>query len=250
MDLLHGGQLGEMVAIASSDADFAPLALRLREAGLRVVCYAQAEKSADTRLGRCYDSVVYLGDARPAELVTVPAPAPVALQAPARKAATPPQAAEAPPPPAPAKPARKSAPAPKPPKAKPEPKAEPKPKKAKTAKAAKGKVPPPDPAADHPDLWAFLGEEEEAALPSTLPSEVRPDPVRALLDALPGFAEGREIELGEVVQQLRAARLLGKNASGPAFLQREAPYVQLTPAKNPHKLRFVGWGDRDDEIPF
>jgi hypothetical protein len=50
-----------VVAIASSDADFAPLAVRLREAGMWVVCFAQAAKSADADLARCYDQLVYVG---------------------------------------------------------------------------------------------------------------------------------------------------------------------------------------------
>jgi len=41
MDALHSGGLPPVVAIASSDADFVPLAWRLRDAGLRVVGVAE-----------------------------------------------------------------------------------------------------------------------------------------------------------------------------------------------------------------
>lgn len=107
MDLLHGSQLPAVVAIASSDADFAPLALRLREAGIHVICFAQAGKSADGELARCYDQLVSVdgsGHAQPAAAVHAPAPPaaqPRARKAASRKTANAPKAAKpAPPPPA------------------------------------------------------------------------------------------------------------------------------------------------------
>jgi hypothetical protein len=79
MDLLHEGRLPPVVAIASSDADFAPLAVRLREAGSWVICFAQAAKSADGDLARCYDELLY---------VDVPsAPPPETAPPPARRSA-------------------------------------------------------------------------------------------------------------------------------------------------------------------
>ena len=59
MDLLHSDALPATVAIGSSDADFAPLAVRLREAGIRTICFAQTEKAAE-ELPRSYDEVVYV----------------------------------------------------------------------------------------------------------------------------------------------------------------------------------------------
>lgn len=59
MDLLHRGALPSTVAIGSSDADFAPLAVRLREAGMLVICFAQKLISSDA-LPLAYDKVVYL----------------------------------------------------------------------------------------------------------------------------------------------------------------------------------------------
>jgi hypothetical protein len=61
MDLLHQQRLPAMVAIGSSDADFAPLALRLREAGIQAVCLAQREKADADALEIAYDKVIYLG---------------------------------------------------------------------------------------------------------------------------------------------------------------------------------------------
>lgn len=59
MDLLYRGGLPSTVAIGSSDADFAPLAVRLREAGILVICFAQKLISADT-LPLAYDKVVFV----------------------------------------------------------------------------------------------------------------------------------------------------------------------------------------------
>ncbi|HET8745992.1 MAG TPA: NYN domain-containing protein [Ramlibacter sp.] len=152
MDLLHEGRMPPVVAIASSDGDFAPLALRLREAGHWVICFAQSGKSADVDLTRCYDQLVSVEGA-PAASEAPPAPARAARKTPARKKAKP---AEPPPPPMPA------------------------------------------------------------------------DPVRELLEGLDGFRQGREIAMNEVVKRLRDAKLLGKSASGPAFLRKRAPYLELS----------------------
>lgn len=82
MDLLHASQLPSVVAIASSDADFAPLAVRLREAGVWVICFAQSAKSADGDLSRCYDQLLYVdGEAAAVE----PVPPRTPRKAPARK---------------------------------------------------------------------------------------------------------------------------------------------------------------------
>ena len=63
MDLLHRGALPSTVAIGSSDADFAPLAVRLREAGMLVICFAQKIISSEV-LPIPYDRVVYV-DSKP-----------------------------------------------------------------------------------------------------------------------------------------------------------------------------------------
>ena len=59
MDLLHRGAFLSTVAIGSSDADFAPLAVRLREAGKLVICFAQKVISSEA-LPLAYDKVVYV----------------------------------------------------------------------------------------------------------------------------------------------------------------------------------------------
>ncbi|MEJ8835134.1 NYN domain-containing protein [Ramlibacter sp. AN1133] len=154
MDLLHEGRLPPVVAIASSDADFAPLAVRLREGGTWVICFAQSGKSADADLTRCYDQLIAVESAGAS--AEDPAPAPRSAPAPARAA--------------------------------------------RKAPARKKAAPPP------PE-----------------------DPVRDVLETIAGFRQGREIAMNEVVKRLRAAGLMGKSATGPAFLRKNAPYVELSP---------------------
>ncbi len=72
MDLLRDAALPAAVALGSSDADFAPLALRLREAGKHVLCFAQGDKSAADELACAYDDVVYV-DSPPADKHAAPA---------------------------------------------------------------------------------------------------------------------------------------------------------------------------------
>lgn len=62
MDLLHGLQLPPTVAVVSSDADFAPLALRLRESELRVLCFANHLNATPNALAIAYDKVVFVDD--------------------------------------------------------------------------------------------------------------------------------------------------------------------------------------------
>lgn len=70
------------------------------------------------------------------------------------------------------------------------------------------------------------------------------DPVRAALEQLPGFSLGQWLELNDAVKALRDAQLLGRSASGPKFLAKNAPWVELAPAAQPHKLRLKAAGSR------
>jgi hypothetical protein len=98
MDLLHRALLPGRVAIGSSDADFSPLAVRLREAGVRVLCFAQRSKADDEALQFAYDKVIYV-DAQvieksppavpsPLQVERLPLAVPVTAAMPAAPAAT------------------------------------------------------------------------------------------------------------------------------------------------------------------
>jgi uncharacterized protein (TIGR00288 family) len=58
MDILHGGRV-DTVALASTDRDFAPLALRLRDGGLRV--FGLGLQAPEGSLASCCDSYHVLG---------------------------------------------------------------------------------------------------------------------------------------------------------------------------------------------
>jgi len=89
----------DVVAIASSDSDFAPLVGRLREKGCRVVGIGQEGKTGDeTRAA--YDDFTVFAHRKAQVRTSAAAPA----KAPAKKAASRRKAAAAPPPPPPAPP--------------------------------------------------------------------------------------------------------------------------------------------------
>jgi uncharacterized protein (TIGR00288 family) len=78
-----------LVAIASSDSDFAPLVARLREKGCRVVGIGQQGKTGD-ETQTVYDGFTVLAHRKPAARKSAPAAAPAAKKtAPRRKAVTP-----------------------------------------------------------------------------------------------------------------------------------------------------------------
>jgi hypothetical protein len=146
MDLLHGNGLPQLMAIGSGDGDFAPLVVRLREAGIRVLCFAQKSK-APKDLDRVYD-----------EVIDVDAPAPAKRAAAARKT------------PAKKAPARKAA--------------------------------APAPASDSDRVWDVL-------------------------EAVPGFMDGEEVALNDVVKKLRDLQLMSKSTSARNFFKKHAPHVEV-----------------------
>lgn len=74
-----------LVAIASSDSDFAPLVLRLREKGCRVVGFGQDGKTGDATQA-VYDSFTVLSHRKSSSSTEPAAKAPAAKKAPRRRA--------------------------------------------------------------------------------------------------------------------------------------------------------------------
>lgn len=70
MDLLHRQNLPSKVAIMSSDADFAPLAVRLREEGIHVTCFAKLDNSNGEALLRAYNEIIYVDELPSIENIT------------------------------------------------------------------------------------------------------------------------------------------------------------------------------------
>ena len=188
----------QVVYLVSSDSDFAPLVLRLREKGCRVCGIGQQGKTGEETT-IAYDDFIDLrhnsarDDAAPASMQTsVPA------SKPARKTAAKTPASRTP---ASRTPAAKKA----------KPVAEPAAKKA-PAKAARKKAAPAKSAAS------------EAA--------------EFILQAVPSLRNGGEVELKDVAQALRAAKLLGKHASSIKLFEKLP--AEFTVMQHPDRIRWIG----------
>jgi len=152
----------EVVVLVSSDSDFAPLVIRLREKGCRVCGIGQQGKTGEETT-TVYDEFT--------DLRHQPARAPVA-------------------PPAAKRPARAT----------------------RGAKAAKA---PPSP----PPL---------------------PDDVLRILEALPELVDGERMALNNAAEALRAAQLLGRNASSLKLFKKHPELFALTPDGRPSKVQYLG----------
>ena len=217
----------DVVVIASSDSDFAPLVQRLREKGCVVRGIGQQGKvGGETQ--DVYDDYTVLEHHKSAPAVDKPA-----RKTPARKTqtgkstttkATTTKAAAA-----------KKAPAAK--------KAAAKTPVAKTAKTAARKAPSRRTAA------AAESVPEVVATP-VAPPPAPPAPVpqrgggsrhgaslQAVLDCLPELAAGQGLALNVAVQRLREAQLLGKNSSSLKLFSQLGDAFELLPADKPSQVR-------------
>lgn len=262
----------DVVAIASSDSDFAPLVARLREKGCRVVGIGQQGKTGD-ETQTVYDEFTVLAHRKTTARKTATAPraaagrgtagrtpratrsesatsasAPVPARVGAPVAAL--VAAPTPAPAAPAAPSRSpaaSAPAqvaapvpaaaPAPPAAKKTPRrraASPALAPASNARsgARAGSTPVPAPAPAAP-----------ASTPAPVPVPARrsapdvPDKLRQILMAMPELVRGDTLELRVAADRLREAGLLSKSGSSTKVFGAFPERFELVPAKNPNRVR-------------
>jgi uncharacterized protein (TIGR00288 family) len=230
----------DVLAIASSDSDFAPLVTRVREKGCRVLGFGQDGKTGESTVA-LYDRYVQF-TAR-GRVVEEGEPRPVRGRRRSAAPATPPESAPAAPPPAAAAPAPKAstsrarrataaptpatAPAPAPAAAKKAPR--------RKASAKRGASPAVDEV-----MAALLAEDVEAAMATPSPAAVTParaDEVQRLIGAAPELRQGQAIDLNRVAEALRKLGLLGKNASSIRWLQKHPEDFELTPASKPNKVR-------------
>jgi len=259
----------DVLAIASSDSDFAPLVTRVREKGCRVLGFGQDGKTGESTVA-LYDRYVQFtargrlveeGEVRPArgrsragsrssaKSVSAPQNAPAAPVAPTAPAAPVPAPAKsrsrrkatdvalAPAPVAAPVPAPVAAPAPRP----------------AAKKTAARKTPGKRSNAPAVDdvMAALLAEDVEAAFsappaptrpaPAPAPTPVgpaaRPDEVQRLIGAAPELLQGQAVDLNRVAEALRKLGLLGKNASSIRWLQKHPTAFALTPPSKPNKVR-------------
>lgn len=213
----------DVVVIASSDSDFAPLVHRLREKGCVVRGIGQQGKVGDETQG-VYDDFTVLehrkGESEGASTTK-----------PARKAPTRKTAAKA------TTATKKTAAAKKTPTARktaaqPEAEAEAKPAR-KTRSRKKTEAPTEAPVAAPAELV-------EAAAPA---AAAAPEPVAglsAVLACLPELSAGQAIALNVAVQRLREARLLGRNSSSLRFFAQFGDRFELGPIDKPTRVRFRG----------
>ena len=208
----------DVVAIASSDSDFAPLVGRLREKGCRVVGIGQQGKTGDATQA-VYDDFTVMSH-RPstaARRSTSPSPSP--RTPPARKAA-----------------AKRNTPA----------KAAAEPAAADLAPPAKGLPPAPLPAAK--TTRRGPAAKKEAARTSSKAAQDQPsqagrqaapvpDTVRQILTAMPELVRGDTVELRVAADRLRQAGLLSKSGQSTKVFGAHADRFELVPATNPNKVR-------------
>jgi hypothetical protein len=190
----------DVIVLVSSDSDFAPLVLRLREKGAWLRGFGQYGKTGDGVIA-IYDQFNELAHA---------SSKPAAKREPARKAAA-------------ARPARKTAakaaaPAPKPAAA---PLPAPVPGPAPVLKPATPPTPKPAPAPTPVDANVAAARE-----------------INAILALLPKLADGQWHDLGAAAKALKEAGLLPKTAASTKLFRKHPQAFQLQPAKQPNQVRF------------
>lgn len=210
----------DVVVIASSDSDFAPLVQRLREKGCVVRGVGQKGKVGDETQD-VYDDYTVLEHHKSA-----------AAEKPARKTAARKTAATK-------TAATKTAAAKKAPAA----------KKAAT-KTAAAKAPRKTAARKTAAAALDVAEAVEAPVaspvPAPAPASQQPSASRgqrqganaqAVLDCLPELAAGQSLALNVAVQRLREAQLLGKNTSSLKLFSQLGDAFELVPANKPSQVR-------------
>lgn len=237
----------DVVVIASSDSDFAPLVQRLREKGCVVRGIGQKGKTGAETVD-VYDDFTVLEHRGGGVAAEKPARKRAAAKAApaAKKAATKTEGKAA------AKKASKAAP-----------------KKAATKAVAAKKtatrttarkavaveeaapetLAPAVPAAKAPRKRAAAKKVAEPALPP-VPEPAAPPPAEparparadaeAVLACLPELAAGQALALNVAVQRLREARLLGKNTPSTKFFAALGERFELRPAGNPQQVLLRG----------
>jgi hypothetical protein len=198
IDLAHT-ERPDVVVIASSDSDFAPLVSRLREKGCLVVGIGQKGKTGEeTR--RVYDDFEDIAHGR------------------GRAAAKTPRAAD--------RPVDAGA----------EPAAERRAAKSVEKRADRAPVEEsdPPPAAKK----ARTRRKAVAAAPAAAPAPPSlPEKAQHIIDALPALARGETLELNVAAQRLKEAGLLAKSGASTKLFGRFPELFELLPAKQPNAVR-------------
>jgi len=208
----------DVVVIASSDSDFAPLVQRLREKGCEVRGIGQMGKTGDETQD-VYDDFTVLEHRKPAADAAAPAAKPARKRAPAAKKVAASKTA-----------AVKKAPAKKVAAAE-APARKPRSRKAAAASTAVAEevmavVAPPPPPLPLPPLAVAV-----------VPAARSGVSLQAVLGCLPELNAGQGLPLNVAVQRLREAQLLGKNNSSLKLFAQFGDRFELLPAGKPSQVR-------------
>ncbi len=212
----------DVVVIASSDSDFAPLVQRLREKGCVVRGIGQHGKTGQETQG-VYDDYTVLEHRKSEAAAGRATPA----RKTARKTATTKAAAK----PAAAKktPAARKAAA--------EGTAAAPRKRAARKVAQAAEVPAEAPVAALPPPRAEPAATPEPAVTRDAQRAPAKATLQAVLDCLPELAAGQSLALNVAVQRLRTAQLLGKSSSSLKLFSQLGEGFELLPADKPSQVR-------------
>ena len=195
----------DVVVIVSSDSDFAPLVIRLREKGCRVEGIGQLGKTGEDSKG-VYDAFVEIEHRKGRASAPVP---PARKRAPARTAA------------------KRAAPA--------EPVHEIEPASAAPAVAV------PKPARQRRAKAVPMVEAPAPAVPAPPPvRQPMPDDLRSILAVLPELVRGQSLDLGIATERLRSEELLGARAPAVRLFRKYPDSFVLTPEQQPNKVAYLG----------
>jgi uncharacterized protein (TIGR00288 family) len=202
----------DVVIVVSSDSDFAPLVIRLREKGCRVEGIGQQGKTSEDSKP-VYDDFI--------DLTHNKARASASPRAAPRKRAAPKPIEVAPPlvraVARRAEPAEESPPAPA------------MPQRSRRSRSGAAAVPVKPEAARSP-----------APSESLRTGPLLPDEVTRILAAVTDLWRGGKIELGVAAEQLRAGQLLAKSATSSRLFKKYPTHFALTPERQPNKVQYVG----------
>jgi len=206
----------EVVAIASSDSDFAPLVSRLREKGCRVVGIGQDGKVGDETIG-VYDDFEVLAHRK------------------ARGAEAAPSAERKPRGRAPAKAAKTAAR---------EPRRGGRSAAAPDAAVAAAVAAPvvvaaaaAQPAVPAKKTARRKTRAATAPMAESPPAALLPDKAQAILAALPALTRGETVELRVAAERLRDAGLLSRSGSSTKLFGQFPELFELQPPKQPNHVR-------------
>jgi hypothetical protein len=221
----------DVVVLVSSDSDFAPLVIRLREKGCRVEGIGQEGKTADdSKL--VYDRFVDIEHRRAgaSSRSTGNADAPVRKAAPRGRAramavepAAPVAAQAATPAPA-TTPARQAR----------QPRAPREVAKETVREEARSRPPAASPAAAPSRAVQPSGTQSASRRPTL------PDDLARIMNVLPELSEGEPVRLALVAERLRSAGLVAKTAPSTKLFKKYPDWFLLTPDRQPHTVQYRG----------